>query len=205
MSLEAIIITLVTLLAFLGMALYLILSRTKVRYPKGFRRTIKVPGLGPLGDLRLELITPTKESNELLREPTVTAVIAYMRILLQDFPGMDSLGERLVVNYTTSVPHGLVGVMTSVSSPIGSTRYPMLTVAIETASHGIARPNYWPSLLGHEFGHLYAIVKLGHPDAYHGNAEIFIDSTQPRYGTGITITFEERFRAEYENAKGLAR
>ena len=115
------------------------------------------------------------------------------------------LGDRLVVNYTTNVPHGLVGVMTSVSSPIGSTRYPMLTVAIETATHGIARPNYWPSLLGHEFGHLYAIMKLGHPDAYHGNAEIFIDSTQPRYGTGITITFEERFRNEYLNAKGLAR
>lgn len=212
MPTHVLLITLLTVAAFVGMALYLVLRRHAVRYPEGhriaysFARKTQYLGLLPpaLRNTTVVVIAPTKYRAENLLEPSLIATIAYGHVLFWYITSTGLLAadkawltsKKVVINYTHDVPHGLKGVMTSVSSAIGKTRYPMLTVDIWDVEQSLLQGTPWPDLLGHEFGHLYACHVLGHPDSAHKDPTVFLDT--PYEGEGDRpYTFEERFRNEY--------
>lgn len=143
------IIAIITGLAFVAMAAYLVYQSTRIQYPEG------VTSFFQMGACRVRLVHDRRHSLTHVVQKALSAVT-------QAWPDVSPpLRGELVIHITSKVYRNLHGVQTYCRAKIGHRRVPMLVIENTYDQRRLA------SLIIHEAGHLVAIAGAGHPDAGH--------------------------------------
>ena len=157
------IVAVITGLAFVGMAVYLVVGSRRIQYPDGISTEI------PSGALRIRLIHDVTP-NHTLRNELALATLKAVEAALNEWPVgtfAKPLTGELVIHVTRDIWHGLHGYQTYAKARIGSRRVPMLVIS---DSDDVRRT---ASLIIHEMGHLLSIALLGSPDVQHADPRVW--------------------------------
>jgi len=177
------IIAVITGLAFVGMALYLVVQSTRIQYPNGVRYDF------PMGALQVRLVYDVPPEDR-TRHALVATTKRALRMALAAGPTNAFIKQptgQLVVHVTAKVYRGLHGVQTYARAKIGPRRVPMLVIEDSTDNRRTA------SLIIHEMGHLLTIELTRAPDVEHVLDTVW----QP---VGGAESFEARAMAHYDGA-----
>lgn len=178
------IIAVITGLAFVGMALYLVVQSTRIQYPNGVRYDF------PMGALQVRLVydVPLEDRT---RHALVATTKRALRMALAAWPTSAFVKQpagQLVVHVTAELyAPALHGYQTYARAKIGPRRVPMLVIEDSTDNRRTA------SLIIHEMGHLLAIELTRAPDVEHVLDTVW----QP---VGGAESFEARAMAHYDGA-----
>lgn len=175
------IVAVITGLAFVGMAVYLVVGSRRIQYPDGISTEISVGGLS------VRLIHDVTYPRVFVEALVETAQVA-LRAALNEWPVgafAKPLTGELVVHVTRYAWHGLAGYQTYAKSRIGSRRVPMLVISDSDDMRRTA------SLIIHEMGHLLAIALTGDPDVDETDTRVW----QP---VGGSESFEARALRLYD-------
>jgi|JI10StandDraft_1071094.scaffolds.fasta_scaffold02598_24 hypothetical protein len=157
------IVAVITGLAFVGMAVYLVVGSRRIQYPDGISTEISVGGLS------VRLIHDMTTDHVLRSELVETTQVA-LRAALNEWPVgafAKPLTGELVIHVTRDTWHGLHGYQMYAKARIGSRRVPMLVISDSDDMRRTA------SLIIHEMGHLLSIALLGSPDVQHADPRVW--------------------------------
>lgn len=176
------IVAVITGLAFVGMAVYLVVGSRRIQYPDGYR-------MAPLSFPQLEVVVILEEMRTTsFRYEQRRVVDAATRAALDEWPVgafAKPLTGELVIHVTRDVWHGLAGYQTYAKARIGSRRVPMLVISDSDDMRRTA------SLIIHEMGHLLTIALTGDPDVDETDTRVW----QP---VGGSESFEARAMRLYD-------
>lgn len=156
-----ILISVITALAFVAMAVYLATKGLKIQYPDGRQYDIVA------GTTKVKVVIETRMWNDSAYARVVSIALLAVQDMWVPFQGSPFPYRSLVIHFTPKVWHNLHGLQTYAKSKIGNRSIPMLVIedlALERLDGGLLREG---GLVVHEATHLFSVQKFGHPDQAH--------------------------------------